>query len=159
MRERLFPKSIHILDWYHACEHLHDCAKEVFGETNQRRIQAWVLPLKKLLYEGCIEELCDRLLFEAQKYNKRQTPIRKLYNYYHSRKEKMRYEKFRRKGYCIGSGAVESANKYLVQARLKQAGMKWTQRGAQAILMLRQKVYEKKWSNVWDQRYLHFSYN
>ena len=154
LRKRLFPNSIHILDWYHAVEHLYGCGRKVFGEEKTQKIEAWVAPFKELLHDGCIEAICEKLLFEVHKYKKHETSIRKLYNYYRSRKEKMRYANFRRAGYFIGSGAIESANKYLVQARLKQAGMKWTKKGAEAILMLRQKIYEKTWGNVWDNRHL-----
>ena len=159
MRQRIFPKSIHILDWYHACEHLYTCARKIFGETAHKKIEAWVTPLKEMLYEGRAAELCDRLLFEARKYDKHQRPIRELYSYYHSRRKKMKYAEFREKGYFIGSGAVESANKYLVQARLKQAGMKWLVPGVEAVIMLGQKIYEKTWEDTWDARYANFSYS
>ncbi len=51
----------------------------------------------------------------------------------------MRYKYFREKGYFIGSGAVESSMKYLIQSRLKQAGMKWTIDGAYGISNLEKK--------------------
>ena len=60
----------------------------------------------------------------------------------------MKYAEFRKKGYFIGSGAIESANKYLVQARLKQAGMKWLTQGASAMIHLREKIYEGNWQHV-----------
>ncbi len=63
----------------------------------------------------------------------------------------MRYDEFRKLGYFIGSGAVESANKYLVQQRLKQAGMKWLIKGAHSILKLREKVYEGSWPRLEQQ--------
>ena len=148
VRERLFPNSIHILDWYHAVEHLYDCARRIFGEQASQKMNLWVEPLKELLKQGRASEVCDRLLFEAQKHKKHETVIRELYGYYHSRLEKMKYAEFREKGYFIGSGAVESANKYLVQARLKQAGMKWLTQGASAMIHLREKIYEDNWEHV-----------
>ena len=101
IRERLFPNSIHILDWYHALEHLYECARRIFGETAHDKIKQWGNPLKELLYEGRASEVCDRLLFEACKYKKHETVIRELYGYYHSRLEKMKYAEFREKGYCV----------------------------------------------------------
>ena len=60
----------------------------------------------------------------------------------------MKYDVFREKGYYIGSGAIESANKYLVKDRLKLSGMSWVIDGAGAIIHLRQKMYEKDWDMV-----------
>lgn len=152
VRQRLFPKSVHILDWYHAEEHLWKCAKEIFGERATGKINAWVVPLKQMLWDGLAEAVCERLLFEAERHKKAETDLRELYGYYHSRVEKMRYPHFRRLGYFIGSGAIESAHRYLVQSRLKQAGMKWTIPGATAIIKLREKLYEGTWAESWGWR-------
>jgi len=152
MRKRLFPKSVHILDWYHAEEYLWTCARKLFGEQSQDKMHAWVSPLKEMLWEGMGEAVCERLLFEAQRYPDKQTPVRELYNYLKPRILKMRYAEFRRKGYFIGSGAIESANKYIVQSRIKQAGMKWTIRGASAVIKLREKLYENTWGSTWHHK-------
>lgn len=152
MRQRIFPKSIHILDWYHAEEHLWNCAKAIFGESATAKTGAWVAPLKQMLWDGLAVAVCEQLLFETVRHPEAETSIRELYGYYKYRIDKMRYPEFRRKGYFIGSGAVESAHKYLVQARLKQAGMKWTIPGATAIIKLREKLYERTWTQVWGQR-------
>ena len=105
-----------------------------------------------MLWDGLTEAVCERLLFETQRFPEKQTAIHELRSYYVSRIDKMRYPEFRRRGFFIGSGAVESAHKYLVQARLKQAGMKWTITGATAIIKLREKIYEGTWKQVWSQR-------
>ena len=158
MRLRLNPNSIHILDWYHAEEHLWDCAKLIFGEREDLKVKAFVLPLKQLLWDGKVDEVCQRLLSIIPEYPKKETEIRNLYSYYYTRQKKMLYDKFRAQGYFIGSGAVESANKYLVQQRLKQAGMKWLIKGAHSILKLREKIYEGSWTTVWMNKPLYFSY-
>lgn len=44
---------------------------------------------------------------------------------------------FRQADYPIGSGTVESVCKVVVQQRLKQAGMRWSRYGAQAVFALR----------------------
>ena len=49
----------------------------------------------------------------------------------------MRYHEYRAKGMHIGSGIAESSCKCLVQARLKQSGMRWTEAGAESMLQLR----------------------
>lgn len=151
MRERLFPRSVHILDWYHASEHLWNCGKAIFGENETASVREWVEPLREMLWNGMAEAVCERLLFEAKRRPRVQTPIIELHNYYKSRLDKMRYPHFRRMGFFIGSGAVESAHKYLVQSRLKQAGMKWTIDGASAIIRLRQMLYDGSWDQQWGR--------
>lgn len=158
MRLRLHPHSIHILDWYHAEEHLWDCGKSLFGDKEELKIKNFVIPLKELLWNGKVLEVCANLLNLIKEHPKKETEIRNLYSYYHTRQSKMQYDKFRAQGYFIGSGAVESANKYLVQQRLKQAGMKWTIKGAHSILKLREKIYEGSWALVWKNKHANFSY-
>jgi len=63
----------------------------------------------------------------------------------------MQYADFREQGIYIGSGAIESANKYAIQDRLKRAGMKWSIRGANAIAYLRTQYLSKNWDNLWNQ--------
>ena len=43
-----------------------DCAKSIFGERASGKIQAWVEPLKDMLWDGLAEAVCERLLFEAE---------------------------------------------------------------------------------------------
>ncbi len=57
--------------------------------------------------------------------------------YFHTNAERMQYSTYRDQGLPVGSGAVESAAKHLVQQRMKRAGMRWSGRGARAILQLR----------------------
>jgi hypothetical protein len=57
--------------------------------------------------------------------------------YFTRNKARMRYDQYRAKGLHIGSGIAESSCKCLVQARLKQSGMRWTQNGAASMLQLR----------------------
>lgn len=49
----------------------------------------------------------------------------------------MRYEKYKEKELCIGSGAIESANKYVIQRRIKLPGMRWEKQNANYMAHLR----------------------
>ena len=60
--------------------------------------------------------------------------------YFQDHKSRMDYPKYLSMGLMIGSGPVESACKVVVGHRLKQAGMRWTREGADAILALRTAV-------------------
>jgi hypothetical protein len=61
----------------------------------------------------------------------------------------MQYQEFRAADDPVGSGTVESACKVVVQERMKQAGMRWSRDGAQAMLALRCALLSERWDAVW----------
>jgi len=71
-------------------------------------------------------------------------------NYLARREAQIQYAAFARAGYCIGSGIVESANKHVVQARLRGAGMQWVPASVNAILALRCGERSRRWSLTWS---------
>ena len=72
-------------------------------------------------------------------------------NYFEDNKERMRYPKFRKQGLFIGSGVIEAGCK-TVLGRLKQSGMFWTVRGANAIIALRCCQLSGKFEDYWEAR-------
>ena len=60
----------------------------------------------------------------------------------------MRYDEYLRLGYGIGSGSVESAHKQGIQARLRQAGMRWSEAGARRLLALRLLLLNDDWTKL-----------
>ena len=62
---------------------------------------------------------------------------RRVAQYLQTHLRRMRYATFEQAGYHIGSGVAEAACKNVVQARFKQAGMRWSEPGAEAMLHLR----------------------
>lgn len=72
--------------------------------------------------------------------------LRSLIHYYSENAARMRYDEYLRLGYGIGSGAVESAHKQVVHARLRQAGMRWTEAGARRLLALRLLLLNDNWA-------------
>lgn len=71
MRLRLHPDSIHILDWYHAEEHLWNCGKSIFGEKEELKVKEFVAPLKDLLWNGRVLDVCATLLNLIKEYPKK----------------------------------------------------------------------------------------
>ena len=69
-----------------------------------------------------------------------------LIGYYTDHQSRMCYDEYLRKGYGIGSGAVESAHKQIVHARLRQSGMRFSERGAIHLLALRVLLLNGQWS-------------
>jgi hypothetical protein len=63
----------------------------------------------------------------------------------------MDYPRYRANGWLIGSGHVESACKGVVGLRLKGAGMRWSEPGADAVCHLRAlfKSDPGQWDAFW----------
>ena len=84
--------------------------------------------------------------------------VRIAHGYFTTHAARMDYPRFVARQFPIGSGAVESTCKSLVEARAKQAGMRWSRRGAQAVLSLRALQRSGSWDAFWhtqpQRRYL-----
>ena len=132
--EDYYPKSIQILDFYHCKGHLHVFAKEYFTE---KEAQIWV--------EDGIDKLkterVDIFLKELEKLPDKNKNLLKsknrLLNYLTNNKKRINYGKFLREGLLIGSGPIESANREVIQKRMKLSGQRWTVQGAKQMLNLR----------------------
>ena len=81
-----------------------------------------------------------------------QATIDKTIHYFQTNAERMRYAQFRRQGLFVGSGVVEAACKTIVGQRLKQSGMHWSVRGANAIVALRCLDLSNQWEDFWESR-------
>ena len=154
--EREFPNCPRLIDWYHAVEHLYDCARAVYGpETPQTG--AWAEQLKTLLWEGRCEQVCAALrqklqALAAQKESERRTLENNL-DYFTRHQPHMNYPYYRRKGWPIGSGGVEGAVKQF-NKRVKGTEQFWQENGAEAILALRalRLSEDGRWQRYWDRR-------
>ena len=60
----------------------------------------------------------------------------------------MQYHIFKQKGLQIGSGAIESAHKDVLQQRLKLSGQRWTKQGLQQMAQLRVVYKSDKWNRI-----------
>src|SRR5260221_14318676 len=61
----------------------------------------------------------------------------------------MQYPSYQQAGWPIGSGSVESANKLVVEARLKGAGMRWQRLNVNPMLVLRNAGCNGRWTQTW----------
>jgi hypothetical protein len=72
--------------------------------------------------------------------------------YLEKNKERMRYADFRAQGLFVGSGVVEAGCKTIIGQRLKQSGMEWSLRGANAIISLRCMIKSGRFEDYWESR-------
>ena len=78
--------------------------------------------------------------------------VRKTVGYFQTNAERMRYRQFRNQGLFVGSGVIEAGCKTIIGLRLKQSGMRWTVKGANAIIALRACEISGRWEEYWEAR-------
>ena len=146
-----FPEATLIIDLYHAREHISQLCRLIWGandkELAQQRIRWWTD-----LDNGEVEKIvqqAQRLLPNDSETKKRaETEI----HYLDKNKERMRYAQFRVQGLFVGSGVVEAGCRALIGQRLKQSGMEWSVRGANAIIALRCALRSNRFEDFWASR-------
>lgn len=132
----LSAERIEIVDWFHSAEHLWELAKALHGERGPATV-AWAEQAISLLWDAGATGLLPLLRATPAATPEAAVALERERGFFIKNAARMRYPEFRRLGLPIGSGAVESTAKYLVQQRLKRAGMRWSGAGAHAILQLR----------------------
>lgn len=141
-------EEVAIVDIYHAREHLWQIANAVYGrDTDQARkwAERWS---ERLMAQGPKPVLRALARLRATTAEGREA-VRRGIGYFGTRQDKMRYPEYVREHLPIGSGAIESACKTLVQGRQKQAGMHWRRPGSQAIVTLRARLRSDQWDTFW----------
>jgi hypothetical protein len=146
-----FPGAIHIVDIYHARQHLWDLARALYPneETKQKR---WVMRQQARLDGGEIEKLAHSLRSFDTTSPELADTIRIEADYFERNASRMRYPEFRRQHLFIGSGIIEAGCKTVIGSRLKQSGMFWTVQGANAIIALRCHRLSRKFEDYWASR-------
>lgn len=145
-----FPmeKVTQIVDFYHAKQRLHLFADNL-KSWGQGERKAWLKKAGKLLKAGKIEDLhqlCSKHFLGCNSKERRS-----LAKYFLTHKERMRYRSFRKAKLPIGSGAVESCVRRLVNLRLKGNGIFWTIENAESVLQLRAQLLSDRWNEFIDE--------
>ena len=142
LKEELFPDAQQILDFFHLCENTYIFAKFLY-KTDENGAKAWAKEICDQLEDGKYEDVLKLLSV----YKDLPVPAGtvNLYNYISNNKANIDYPTYKKRGYFIGSGAIESGNKTVLQARLKQAGMRWNPITAQYMLSLKAKEKSGLW--------------
>jgi len=146
-----FSRSKQILDWYHASEHIWQCANGLYGE-GKKAGASWANRMLKRLYEHGGRALLKRLRRSRRSRRKSPEVLLELIGYVVSNVDRMDYPAYRSAGLDIGSGPVESACKRLVGGRLKGPGMRWSVPGAESVLALRIAWFNGQWEELWKSK-------
>ncbi len=143
-----FPSAIQVVDLFHSREHLYDLARLAFPTTTDES-RLWLAA--RLAELDCGE--VEKLLAAARRLQVSDTQmegIDKALGYFETNRLRMRYAHFREMGLFVGSGAVEAGCRAVVAQRMKLSGMRWSVRGAAAIVTLRCQASSHRWEEIWE---------
>jgi len=154
------PDAVRVLDWCHAVGYLGQVATACFGATTDAATR-WLAVQTKELLEGDpavvlakLQGWIDELTPQAANVATTAATLAVLttaFQYLQPRCAALQYATFRALGYPVGSGTVESANKLVVEARLKGAGMHWARPHVDGMVALRTIVCSDRWEEAWPQ--------
>ncbi len=151
IKDEHFPEAIQIVDLYHAREHVASLCKHLFGQDERavvRHRTRWWTWLDEGKVEKIVQQANQKLPLHWEAGNKAEKEITFLDRH----KEMMRYAQFRKRGLFVGSGVMEAGCKTVIGLRMKQSGMEWSMRGANAIIALRCVMKSGRLEDYWESR-------
>jgi hypothetical protein len=146
-----FPQATHIVDLYHAKEHLYALCEKLVPE-GEKEFEYLNDRWSEMLEEGDVESIIKEAEAKMPKSGSRRKAIMKDIVYFQNNLERMRYGDYFAQGLFVGSGVVEAGCKTIIGKRLKQSGMEWTVRGANSIIALRCCHLSGRMEEFWEQR-------
>jgi hypothetical protein len=142
-----YAPCVEIIDWWHAVEKVWQAANSLLGQGEPATV-AWVEQQKSLLWCGQLRAVLHELRHICPRGQPINGAVWALISYLLHNRRRMDYAAYRQAGYPVGSGSVESACKVVVHERMRQAGMRWSRAGAQAMLALRSILLSDRWDDV-----------
>jgi len=157
VRERCFPDAAFILDWAHAAEHLHDGAVAIFGPGS--KADRWYERQKQRLWNGQAKRLIAELANRSRRLgpppksapdNDPRRIVANNLDYFRTNRRGIDYPRFRKNGWPIGSGIIESAIKQ-VSKRVKGSEKHWSINGVEETLQVVTHLISEddSWNNFW----------
>jgi len=165
MRQMHFKDAIFILDWYHAVEHLANCAKAAFS-IGSDEYQRWYKRLKQKLWAGDVDAILRAIKKESLRMGEPEPKepessprvvLHRNLGYFENNRAGLDYPRFRAEGWPIGSGIAEGAVKQFGM-RLKGSEKFWNGfgfgPGADEMLALcaLHRSEDDRWKAYWSRR-------
>jgi hypothetical protein len=147
---QLFPAAKEILDYYQCAEHLHTVAEVQYGESPEQALE-WVEATMARLFAGEVEGVMWGLQRMRPVTLAAAAEIDKLRGYLHHNRSRIHDRVQRKAGYPLGSGGIESANKFICHARLKRSGAWWYVTNSNHRLALRCAKYNGTFDRVFGR--------
>jgi hypothetical protein len=138
------------LDWCHGVHHISLALEHLVEDKEVRR--RLFKKLRKWLKQGEWWEVVLELSKLAKDLPADHAVWTELsYLERHGEEGHLDYARFRRRGVPLGSGAIESAIRRVINLRLKGNSIHWHEENAEAMLKLRCLVLSKRWDDTFAQ--------
>ena len=142
-----FPHAIQIVDWFHACEYLAPVAKYAFKDKTQQ--DDWIHSVRDKLWHGELDAVIAACHDHVQPHLKTETdPAQQAVTYFTNNQHRMDYPSYRKHGYQIGSGTIESAVKQIASQRMKVSGARWNVQSARLVAKARASFLSGQWHQI-----------
>ncbi len=144
-----FSPDVVILDFFHSIQHLKVAADAAFGPDSAEG-EAWFETWRHVLRHDPkgAGKVIDALRYLLRK-GKGRTDIARELGYFRANRRRMNYSQVANAGFPIGSGAVEAANRFLVNSRMKRSGQRWGRDGGQGVLTFRTLLRSDRFDRAW----------
>ena len=148
--EELFPDAKMVLDYYHCSEYLYALANAQYGKNSQTGHE-WIEATLTRLFCNQTDEVIAEINSMESTSEAAEEQIEKTARYLTERRKMINYGSFKRGGYHIGSGGIESSNKFISNVRLKRSGAWWYPTNANNILKLRCAKYNGTFDRIMEK--------
>ena len=142
---------IEILDLLHALQRLWSAAKII---KPHNEVEQYVKDLLWQLLSGGVGLMIRgfRSALKQKGISKANaTELEKIINFLEANRSRMKYDEYLAKGYPIATGFIEGACRHVIKDRMERSGMRWKEKGAQAMLNLRCVEASELWNVTTDQ--------
>jgi hypothetical protein len=136
-----------LLDFYHASQHLWALGEALHPKDEKAR-RWWVERRLHQMRHGEEEALLRRIAALPRRRGQMGAAVQREQNYFAAQAGRMDYETIARRGWPIGSGAVESACRQR-QCRRKRPGQFWTRGGLRHLDGLEEARDNGHWDELW----------
>jgi hypothetical protein len=147
LKQNRWDKAIGLLDFYHASQHLWDVGRVVVGEE-EKKLAPWVEERLHQLRHGKEKKVLSEMKGLKKKRGMAAEVLVREQNYFANHASRMNYQAVARRGWPIGSGAVESACRQK-QCRFKRPGQFWTPKGLRNLIALDEARRNHHWDQLW----------
>ena len=147
--QALFPDACQVLDSYHCSEYLPKVAYAQYGHP--LHALEWVESTLTRLYLGHVGAVLGGLRRMQPTSEEAAKAIDNGWIHLHKHRSRTHYGKYRRGGYPLGSGGIESSNKFICHVRLKRSGAWWYEASSNQMLALRCAKYNGTFDQVFKR--------
>ena len=149
LKQDRWKDAVELLDFYHGSEHLWNLGRLLHGEK-EPALSQWVKPLRHQMRHGRQRQVIHQIARVKKRRGQTGKLIRREQNYFKTHADRMNYQALAKRGWPIGSGAVESACRQK-QCRFKRCGQFWTKLGLRTLCALDEARRNHHWDELWTK--------